>query len=133
MSDHNRRQFLSTSLTSASILGFGELGILAELSPANEKETRLVPADVRLSADIAPLVKLIEVASEEKIVELMVDQLRKGMTYRQFLAATFLAATRMNVSPHQVYCIFSAHQLSQDMPHQDRLCNASAEMAQRIS
>jgi hypothetical protein len=121
MSNHNRRHFLSTSFATASILGFGELGILAELAPANEKETRLVPDDVRLTADIAPLVRLIEEAPQGTIVELMVDQLRKGMTYRQFLAATFLAAARIDTSPHHVYVVYAVHQLSQELPYQDRL------------
>jgi hypothetical protein len=116
-----RRDFLGTSAAAASVIGLGRLGLLAPLGPAAEPEARLKPEDVRLTPEIEPLVRLIEETPQEKSVAVMIGQLRKGVSYRQFLAALFLAALRMNVSPHHVYMIFSAHQVSLEVGREERL------------
>jgi hypothetical protein len=114
-----RRDFAKTSV--AAVVGLGSLTGLAPLSPASAEDTKLLPEDVRLTDDIEPLVRLIEATPRERIVGTMIEQLRKGMNYRQLLAAMFLASTRMAVSPHHFYMIHAAHQLSLNVSHEDRL------------
>jgi hypothetical protein len=118
----NRRAFVKASAATASIIGLGgELAALAPLSPLAAAETMLSPEDVRLTPEIEPLVRLIEDTPRERAVPMMIEQLRKGVSYRQFLAALFLASARLNVSPHHFYMIYSAHQLSLEVPAEDRL------------
>lgn len=92
-----RRNFVKTAAT--TVVGLGGLGALAEFSPATAEETKLQPDDVRLTPDIEHLVRLIEETPRSKIVAAMIEQLRKGVTYRQFLGAMFVASARMDVSP----------------------------------
>jgi hypothetical protein len=114
-----RRDFAKSSAT--AVVGLGSLAALAPFSPASAQEAKLTPDDVRLTADIEPLVRLIEETPRERIVAAMIEQLRRGMTYRQLLAAMFLASTRMMVSPHHFYMIHAAHQLSLNVTHEERL------------
>jgi hypothetical protein len=113
-----RRDFLRASAAAASVAGLGPFAPLGLVSAADGK---LTPDDVRLTPEMEPLVRLIEETPREKAVELMVEQLRKGVSYRQFLAALFLAALRMRVSPHHAYMILSAHQVSLEAGHGERL------------
>jgi hypothetical protein len=116
-----RRQFVRSSATAAAIVGLGELAALAPLSPAIGAETTVAPGDLRPDGDVEPLVRLIEATPREAAVAMMIEQLRRGVSYRQFLAALFVAAARLNVSPHHVYMIHSAHQLGLDVAREDRL------------
>lgn len=119
-----RRGFLRTA--GAASLGLGGLEPFLALSPATAQEAKVTPELVRLSPDIEPIVRLIEATPREKCVEVMAEQLRKGLPYRQFLAALFLAGIR-NFKPadsgamHQVYLMHSAHQLSLDARPEERL------------
>lgn len=115
----HRRDFMHR--TGTSLVGLGGLTALARFSPASAAAARLTPEDVRLSPDIEPLVRLIEDTPREKLVAAMIEQLHRGVTYRQFLASLFLASTRMAVSPHHFYMIHSAHQLSLNVGQEERL------------
>jgi hypothetical protein len=95
------------------------------LSPATAQEAKVTPELVRFSDDVEPLIRLIENTPREKCVEMLVGKLRDGVSYRQFMAALFLAGLR-NFKPssggmHAVYVIHSAHQLSLDGRHEERL------------
>lgn len=101
-------------------------GILA-LSPLSRAEAAIVPEMVQLRPEIEPIVRLIEHTPREKCIPMVVEQLRRGLPYRQFLAALYLAGIR-NVSPqppgfkfHCVFAIHAAHQLSLDAPVGERL------------
>lgn len=74
-----------------------------------------------MSADIESLVRLIETTPREKSVGMMIGEIRKGTTKNQFVAAMFLAAGRMKVSPHHVYMINSARRLSDAMERETQL------------
>lgn len=122
-----RREILRqvTRLTAVgSLINSGDLAGLSEARAADVK----VSADiVRLRPEIEPLVELIERTERTKCFDMMSEQLRRGCSYRQFLAALFLAGIR-NVSPqppgfkfHCVFVIHSAHQLSLDAPIHERL------------
>jgi hypothetical protein len=113
----SRRQFLAASASAG----------LAKCLPLNAAETEVTPDIVRLHGDIEPVVRLIENTAREKCFEMMVEQLRRGLPYRKFMAALFLAGIR-NVSPqppgfgfHCVFVVHAAHQLSLDAPVEDRL------------
>ncbi|MFN0051049.1 MAG: hypothetical protein ACKV0T_02600 [Planctomycetales bacterium] len=89
-------------------------------------ETGLPPDMVALHPDIEPLVRRIETTPREKCVEMLAAQLHGGASYRELLAALFLAGIR-NVNPqppgfkfHCVFVIHAAHQLSLDAAAQDR-------------
>lgn len=105
-SNQSRRSFLG----SATSLGVGGLASLTNLTWACADDEK--PLSVKMDAAIAPLVKLIENTPREKAVAMMVEQLGKGVTVNQFVAAMFLASARMKVSPHHVYMIFAALRMS---------------------
>ena len=53
----NRRDFVKTS--ASAVIGLGGLNALAKLSPASAQETKLLPEDVRLTADVELLVSVV--------------------------------------------------------------------------
>ena len=124
---YRRREFLQ------NVAGVGLLGILPgrqallASSAATANKAELTPSLVQFSPEMEPLVRLIERTPREKCFEMIVDQLRQGVSYRQFLGSLFLAGVR-DISPqppgfkfHCVFVIHSAHQLSLDAPVSDRL------------
>ena len=121
-----RRDFLK-KCTRAGLLGLLADGTLLPFSPLSAAEVRATPEIVRLRPEMEPIVRLIERTPRGRCFEMMAEQLRRGVSYRQFLGALFLAGIR-NVSPqppgfkfHCVFVIHSAHQLSLDAPADERL------------
>ena len=121
-----RRDFLKSSATAGMLLGCATPAALA-LAPAARKEAQVTPDLVRFSPDVEPLVRLIEETPREKCFDMMVEQLRRGLPYRNFLAALFLAGVR-DVKPHppgfKFHCVLamhSANQMSLDAASEDRL------------
>ena len=122
----SRRSFLG-GVAGAGLLGsVGGLDALARLRPVSAAESVVPPEMVRFTPEIEPIVRLIEETPRDKCVEVMANALRKGMTYRQFLAALFLAGIR-NVSPqppgfkfHCVFVIHSCNYLSRMGPPEER-------------
>jgi hypothetical protein len=126
MFTRTRREFLQSAAAGA-VLGLSDLRAFLPLSPANADDAKVTPELVRLSGDIEPIVRLIEETPRDKCLPVMVEQLRGGLPYRQFLAALFLAGIR-NVNPqpvgfklHCVFVIHSANQLSLDARAEERL------------
>src|SRR5215468_12579255 len=102
-------------------------GTLASPLLLSRSEAQVTPEVLRFSAEIEPLVRLIENTPREKCAEMAVEQLRRGVSYRQVLAALFLAGIR-NVNPrppgfalHCVFVIYSAHLISLEAPADSRL------------
>jgi len=121
---NSRRNFLKGAGVLAGAAG---ADALLAFSPLTQAEARLTPELVQLRPEMEPLVRLIERTPREKCVDLLVAQLRRGVSYRQLLAALYLAGVR-NVSPqppgfalHCVFVLHSAHQLGLDAPAADRL------------
>jgi len=112
----SRRQFLQTA------------GAVAGTSLVPSFASANAPGKlVRLSPEIEPLVRLIERTPRNQCVEVLAEQVRRGLPYRQFLAALFMAGIR-NVNPqppgfkfHCVFVIHAAHQVSLDIPNGQRL------------
>ncbi len=115
----DRRGFLELFLS--------QLAQLARLAPVFAAETRVEPSHVRFDSGIEPLVLLVEETPRETLLEAVGAKIRKGLSYREALAALLLAGIR-NIQPrpsvgfkfHAVLVVHSAHQVSQESPAEDR-------------
>jgi hypothetical protein len=131
-SELTRRRFLQTAATVGTAFGLGGFDELAPLGPANADDATVTPDLVQFSPDIEPVVRLIERTPHDQCVAAMVEQLRRGLPYRQFLAALYLASIRaarwhgdgMHGWDHNAYVVHSAYQLSLDLPAGERLLPA---------
>jgi hypothetical protein len=122
-----RREFLKSSAGAGMLLGCATPAALGALAPHTRSEAQVTPDLVRFTPDVEPIVCSIEETPREKCFDMMVEQLRRGLPYRNFLAALFLAGIR-NVSPHppgfKFHCVLamhSANQMSLDAVSEDRL------------
>ncbi len=105
----------------------GLTGALSAPLLLRRTDAEVTPEIVRFRPEIEPLVSLIERTPREKCAEMAVEQLRRGVSYRQLLAALFLAGIR-NINPrppgfalHCVFVIHSAHLMSLEAPPDSRL------------
>jgi hypothetical protein len=112
-----RRRFLQTVAGAAS-LGLPNLPLLCKLAAFGAEPP---PATMRFGPDLEPVVRLIEETPRDNCVAVFIDQLRRGLPYRRFLAAVFFAAVRRHRSHHDVYKIHSVHQVSMDARPEERL------------
>jgi hypothetical protein len=123
---------LQGAATTGAAFGLGDLAALAPLGPAKADEAKVTPDLVRFSPEIEPVVRLIEQTPRDKCIAVMVEQLKKGLPYRYFLAALYLAAIRAarwhgdgaHGWDHNAYVVHSAYQLSLDLPAGERLLPA---------
>lgn len=126
MPDSSRRGFLRTASVGGA-LGFADLGLLGGLPVVSADDARLDAKVVKLQPEIEPLVRVLEETPREKLLEEIASRIRKGLTYRELLAALFLAGVR-NVEPrpnvgfkfHAVMVVNSAHLASLSSPAEDR-------------
>ncbi len=121
-----RRAFLKMNAGTAALAGLGDLGFLAQLAPVSAADAKLEPKMVRFHPDLEPLVRLLEDTPRERVLEEVGARLRRGLTYRELLAALLLAGVR-NIQPrpvgfkfHAVLVVNSAHLASQSSPDSDR-------------
>lgn len=122
----SRRRFLQTSALGGGLVGLGQLEFLGGLRPVAAADLKLDSA-VKFDADIEPLVKLLEETPREKLLEAVGEKIRRGTTYREVLAALFLAGIR-NVQSrpnvgfkfHAVLVVNSAHLASLNGPDSER-------------
>src|SRR5688572_3076385 len=103
------------------------IGALTTSTLVHRSDAEVTPDIARFAPEIEPLVELIERTPREKCAAMAAEQLRKGVSYRQFMAALFLAGIR-NVNPrppgfalHAVFVIHSAHLISLEAPADSRL------------
>lgn len=118
----SRRRLLSSSAALAA--GGLSLPFLAKLPTAHAG-----PLDVKhvqFSADVAPLVALIEETPKEELIGRVASAIKKGATYNNVLSALFLAGVK-NIRPrpvgfkfHAVLVVNSAHLASQAGPEDQR-------------
>src|SRR5882762_5509895 len=102
-------------------------GLLASPLLLSRADAQLTPSAVKFRPEMEPLISLIERTPRDKCAEMVVEQLGRGVSYRQMLAALFLAGVR-NVNPrppgfalHCVFVIYSAHLISLEAPADSRL------------
>src|SRR5437868_12214090 len=120
-----RRQFLQS--TGSSLALGGSLASLSQLRPVSAQEAKLDPTRVRADDGIEPTIRLLEDTPREKLIEEVAGRVKKGLSYREVLAALLLAGVR-NVQPrpqvgfklHAVLVINSAHLASLASPDSDR-------------
>jgi hypothetical protein len=112
-----RRQLLQTVVGTAS-LGLADASSLVGLVAFAAERP---PDKVRFGREIEPIVRLIEETPLDRCVSVFIDQLRRGLPYRHFLAAAFFAGIRKKHSHHDVYKIHSVHQVSMDVRPEERL------------
>jgi len=123
MSAHSdRRLFLQSAA-----LGVGGLAFLDGLPAVAADDAKVNPNLVRLDSDIEPLVRLLEETPRERLLEEVGSRVKKGLPYRDVLAALLLAGVR-NIQPrpnvgfkfHAVLVVNSAHLASLAGPDQER-------------
>ena len=123
-----RRSLLqSSALAGGTLLGLDTLGFLGALNPVSADEAKLNPKLVQLDASIEPTVRLLEETPRDRLLEEVAARIRKGLSYREVLAALLLAGVR-NVPPrptvgfkfHAVLVVHSAHLASLASPDADR-------------
>lgn len=121
-----RRQFVGHTARAGAFAGAAGLGFLSALRPVSAAEAKLDPQAVRFSPDIEPLVRFIEDTPRDRLLEETGARIRRGLAYRDLLAALLLAGVR-NIQPrpvgfkfHSVLVINSAHLASISSPDTDR-------------
>jgi len=114
-------------LSGAALLGLGELPFLRQLGRVSAEEAVLPPGVVRLRPEIEPLVRLLEETPRGRLLEEVAGRIRRGLSYREVLAALMLAAVK-NIRPgpivgfklHGVMVVNAAHLASIASPPPDR-------------
>ena len=126
----NRRSFLRTA-AAGSILTASDWAALTNLAPTRAAAAEVTPDLLRFDADFEPLVRLIEDTPRDKCPSVLIEKLRAGLPYRNFLAALYMAAIRaakwhggMHGFDHMAYVVYSAEQLSLDLNGAERLLPA---------
>jgi hypothetical protein len=117
-----RRRFLELAAAGA----LSGPGFLSRLPPVSAKDARLDPGRVRLRPEIEPLVRLLEDAPRDRVLEEVAAKVRRGLAYPEVVAALLLAGVR-NIQPrpvgfkfHAVLVVNSAHLASLASPASDR-------------
>lgn len=81
----------------------------------------LLPAKgISLDPSTEPLVRLLELTPRDELQRMLVEQLARGVPYRKLLEAAFLYPILWQ-GHHSVYIVHAAHQLSLDVPAEDRI------------
>ena len=122
----SRRDFLKSAATTGASMGIGDLSFLSRLPGVSRAEARLDDKSVRFHPEIEPLVRLLEETPRERLLEEVAARIKRGLSYRELLAALLLAGVR-NVQPrpvgfkfHAVLVVNSAHLASLASPDSDR-------------
>jgi hypothetical protein len=112
-----RRQFLQAAASAASmcLVDSQPLRSLAALGAESPAEK------IRFGPDLEPVVQLMEQTPREDCVRVFVAELRRGLPYRKFLAASLFAGLRRARSNHEVYKIHAMHQVGMDVLAEERL------------
>src|SRR5262245_46898931 len=122
MNSPHRREFLAASALSA-----GSLAFLNGLPAVAAGDAKPDPNLVHLDSGIEPLVSLLEETPRDKLLEEVGARVKKGLAYRDVLAALLLAGVR-NIQPrpnvgfkfHAVLVVNSAHQAAMAGPDNER-------------
>ena len=116
----SRRQVLQTGAVA------GAFGFLSRIPSVRAEEAKLDPKQVQFRPEIEPLVRMIEEASRQRLLEEVGALIKKGTTYTEVLSALMLAGVR-NIQPrpvgfkfHAVLVVNSAHLASMNSPDSDR-------------
>ena len=118
----SRRRFVQGTVAGGALAGLGDFGFLSQLKPLSAAEAKLPAGAVQFRSDIEPLVRTLETTSRDNLLEEIGGRIRRGLSYRDVLAALLLAGIR-NVRPrpvgfkfHAVLVVNSAHLASVQWP-----------------
>ena len=121
-----RRRFLELAGTSGTLACLGDVRFLSRLPAVSAIDARVDARLVRLAPEIEPLVRLVEDTPRERVLEEVAARIRRGLSYREVVAALLLAGVR-NIQPrpvgfkfHAVLVVNSAHLASLASPAADR-------------
>ena len=121
-----RRRFLELAGTSGTLACLGDVRFLSRLPAVSAIDARVDVRLVRLAPEIEPLVRLVEDTPRERVLEEIAARIRRGLSYREVVAALLLAGVR-NIQPrpvgfkfHAVLVVNSAHLASLASPASDR-------------
>jgi len=89
-------------------------------APLSWADIQLPSEGIRIDSETRRLVRLIDDTPREDCQAALVRELRRGVPYRELLAAAFLFAA-LRDGHHSVYLVYSAHQLSMDLSADDRM------------
>jgi hypothetical protein len=111
-----RRRFLQAAGAASLCLvdGAGLSGLAAFGAESREEKISFGP-------DLEPIVRLMEETPHEECVRVFIGELRRGLPYRKFLAASMFAGIRRARSNHEVYKIHAMHQVGMDALAEERL------------
>ena len=121
----SRRTFLAESAFGLSLLTGGTL--IGGLGRLSDQDVALPSRMVQLRPEVEGLVRFMESTPRERLLEEIGSRIRTGLSYREVLAALFLAGIR-NIEPrpavgfkfHAVLVVHSAHIASLNSPDSDR-------------
>lgn len=117
----DRRGFLKQSAATAAVVGLGDLGPLASSSPTRAAESKPAVVKIHFDPDTDRLAQLIDRTPQDRVIPVMAEQLRNGLSQRRFMAALLRTAMRYNQRGHQILVAHSVHQLSLDLGRQEQL------------
>src|SRR5262245_34683352 len=103
----SRRDLLKTTATTGALLGVGYLSFLSRLPGVSRAEARLDDKSIRFHPEIEPLVRLLEETPRERLLEEVAARIKRGLNYKELLAALLLAGVR-NIQPRPVGFKFHA-------------------------
>ncbi len=122
----HRRSFLKTAAGVGAGTALNDLGFLSGLPHVSAEEAKLDSRTVKFAPEIEPLVRLLEDTPRERVLEEVASRIKRGLSYREVLAALLLAGVR-SVQPrpvgfkfHAVLVVNSAHLSSLASPDSDR-------------
>ena len=120
-----RRRFLRLA-AAGTVASLGDLRFLSRLPSVSAADATVNPKTVRFGTGIEPLVELLEATPRERVLEELGARIRRGLSYRDVIAALLLAGVR-NIQPrpvgfkfHAVLVVNSAHLASLASPDSDR-------------
>lgn len=122
-----RRRFLQSASALGIGAGLGHWAGLSTITPARAADLSVGPDAVRFRPEIEPVVAWIEETPRDRILDVAVEHIKNGLSYRDLLAGIFLAGIR-DIKPHPVgfkfhavLAVNSAYMLAQTAPLSDRL------------
>ena len=122
----DRRQFISTTAQLGALAGLGDFAFMQRLPSLTAAQAQVRPAMVQLSADIEPVVRMIEETARDRLLEATAERIRGGASYNDLLAALMLAGVR-GIKPrpvgfqfHAVLVVNAAHMAAQAGEDRDR-------------
>src|SRR5713101_5046525 len=122
----SRRDFVGQAMTVGALAGIGDYTFLSGLPRVSADEAKPGKNMVQLTPEMEPLVRLIEDTPREKLLEAVAENVHKGTSYQQLLAAVLLAGVR-GIKPrpvgykfHAVLVVNSAHLASLNSTENDR-------------